>query len=136
VNDAPFAAWRYGIFPTNYTTVALPGGGSAIYATELYYPIAGIPPRVRTGLLIDVAPLTKSYFDAAVEAIRRQEPELNVLAWQGNLPFQAREMIRIPARYERQAWTLAGRIVSPDQVDDRIFDLRHWNINLSNGDLV
>jgi hypothetical protein len=35
VNDAAFAAWRYGIFPTSYTTVAL-RGGSAVYATDLY----------------------------------------------------------------------------------------------------
>jgi len=135
VNDATFTAWRYGIFPANYTTVPLPGG-SAIYATELYYPIEGIPPRLKTGLLIDVSPLTKTNFDAAVAAIRRREPELSVLAYQGSLPFQARDMLRIPAKYQRPAWTLAGRILIPDRIDEKIFDLRHWNINLSNGDLV
>ena len=45
-------------------------------------------------------------------------------------------MLRIPAKYERQAWTLAGRILDPAQIDDRVFDMRRWNINLSNGDLV
>jgi len=136
VNDAEFAAWRYGIFPTKYETVALPGDGRAIYATELYYPVAGLPPGIRAGVLIDVFPLIKANFDAAVTAIRQLEPELNVLAYQGVLPFEARDMIRIPAKYERQPWTLAGRILDPDKVDERIFDLRHWNINLSNGDLV
>ena len=136
VNDAGFAAWRYGIFPSNYTTVALPGGGSSLYATDLYYPIAGLPPDVRAGVLIDVFPLTKAHFDAAVLAVRRREPELTVLAYQGVLPFRARDMLRIPAKYERQAWTLAGRILNPTQVDDRVFDMSRWNINLSNGDLV
>ncbi len=136
VNDAEFAAWRYGIFPTHYTAVPLPGGGSAIYATELYYPIAGIPPRLRVGLLIDVFPLTQANFDAAVRDIRRREPGLSAIAWQGRLPFRSRDAIRIPAKYEKQPWTLAGRILNPGLVDDRVFDMRHWNINLSNGDLV
>ena len=136
VNDAGFAAWRYGIFPSNYTTVALPGGGSAIYATELYYPITGLPRGIRAGVLIDVFPLTKANFDAAVSGIRRREPDLTVLAYQGVLPFPARDMLRIPAKYEKQAWVLAGRILDPSQIDDRVFDMRHWNINLSNGDVV
>jgi hypothetical protein len=136
LNDAGFVAWRYGIFPSNYITVALPGGGTAIYATDLYYPIAGLPPNVRAGVLIDVFPLTKAHFDAAVLAVHRREPELNVLAYQGVLPFRARDMLRIPAKYERQAWTLAGRILDPTQIDDRVFDMSRWNINLSNGDLV
>jgi hypothetical protein len=135
INDSAFAAWRYGIFPTNYTTVDLPCG-AAIYATKLYYPITGLPPRLRPGILIDVFPLTKTNFDAAVQSIRHLEPDLNVLAYQGNLPFQARDMIRIPPKYERQPWTLAGRILNPDEVDQRIFDISHWNINLSNGDLI
>ena len=100
MNDAEFAAWRFGIFPTIYTTVALPGGCNAIYAAELYYPIAGIPRGIRAGLLIDVFPLTKVNFDAAVDGIRQRESALSVLAWQGNLPFQARDMIRSSARYE------------------------------------
>jgi hypothetical protein len=135
VNDAAFAAWRYGIFPSGYVTVAL-RGGTAVYATELYYPIAGVPPQVRLALLIDVAPLTQASFDEAVLTIRRREPGLTVLAYQGSLPFRPCEMIRIPEKYEKPSWTLAGRVLRPDQVDDRIFELRHWNINLSNGDLV
>ena len=136
VNDDGFSCWRYGIFPTNYTTIALPGGGVAIYATELHYPIAGIPRWLRVGLLIDVFPLSSENFDAAIEAIPRREPALNVLAYQGYLPFEPRGMLQVPARYERQPWTLAGRILTRDQIDDRIFEIRQWNINLSNGDLV
>jgi uncharacterized protein (TIGR03437 family) len=68
--------------------------------------------------------------------IRKRQPELTVLAYQGILPFQARAVVRVPARYERQPWTLAGRILDPEKVDERIFDPQHWNINLSNGDLV
>jgi Acetyltransferase (GNAT) domain len=136
VDDAVFTDWRYRIFPTDYTTISLPDGASAIYAIDLYYPISGIPPRLRTGILIDVSPLTKANFDAAVTSIRHREPTLSVLAYQGYLRFQPGEMLRIPAKYEKQPWTLAGKILIPGQLDARIFDLNSWNINLSNGDLV
>jgi len=135
LNDAAFAAYRYRVFPTTYYTVSLPAGG-AIYAKELYYPLVGIPANIRLGLLIDVFPLTKSNFDGAVAAIREREPQLGVLAYQGCLPFQPRDMILVPAKFEKQAWTLGGRILLPDAVDDRVFQIGNWNINLSNGDLA
>ena len=102
----------------------------------MYYPIVGIPRQLHTGILIDVSPMTKANFDAAVGRIREQEPTLSILAYQGYLRFQPRDMLRIPAKYEKQAWTLAGKILIPGQVDARVFDLNNWNINLSNGDLV
>ena len=136
VADARFTDWRYRIFPTRYTSIDLPDGGTAIYATELYYPITGIPPQLRTGILIDVSPLTKPNFDACVRQILERDPALSVLAYQGYLRFQPRDMLRIPAKYEKQPWTLAGKILISGQVDARVFDLNNWNINLSNGDLV
>jgi Acetyltransferase (GNAT) domain len=136
IADTVFTDWRYGIFPTRYTTVNLSGGATAIYAIDLYYPITGIPRQLRTGILIDVSPLNKVNFDAAVRQIREQEPRLKVLAYQGYLRFQPSDIIRIPAKYEKQPWTLGGKILIPEQLDVRIFDLNNWNINLSNGDLV
>ena len=135
VNDAAFADYRYQVFPTAYRNVSLPGGG-AIYAKDLFYPVAGIPANIRLGLLIDVIPLTKANFDAAAAAIRKLEPQLGALAYQGHLPFQPREMIPLPARFAKPSWTLGGRILLPAAADERVFDIANWNINLSNGDLV
>ncbi|MGA2741726.1 MAG: GNAT family N-acetyltransferase [Bryobacteraceae bacterium] len=135
VNDTAFADYRYQVFPTDYRNVSLPGGG-AIYATDLFYPVAGIPANMQLGLLIDVFPLTKINFDAAATAIRKLEPQLGALAYQGHLPFQPRDMIPVPARFEKPRWTLGGRILLPAVADERVFDIANWNINLSNGDLV
>jgi hypothetical protein len=135
VNDADFEEWRYRIFPAAYRTAEFPGA-KAIYATQLYYPIEALPSWVKLGLLIDVFPLTRANFDIAVREIRRQNPELNAIAYQGILPFRPREMVRIPAKYEKQSWTLAGKVLDPNQVDEKIFEAKNWNVNLSNGDLV
>lgn len=135
INDEQFAKYRYGIFPVPYRTVTFPGG-SAVYATEFFYPIEGVPPRLRLGLLLDVSPLEESCFNRAVAEVLRLEPRLHFLAYQGALPFRPREMFRVPERFEKKGWFLAGRILRDDLVDERVFDIAHWNINLSNGDLI
>jgi hypothetical protein len=135
VNDETFTAFRYGIFPAPYQTVSLAGGG-ATYTTKPFYPIEGLPLRIRFALLLDVWPLDAPTFDRAVAEIRRREPGLHVIAYQGRLPFRPREMFRVPERFEKKAWWLAGRILREDLIDERVFDIANWNINLSNGDLV
>jgi hypothetical protein len=135
INDEEFRQFRYGIFPAPYQTVALDGGG-AVYATQLFYPIEGVPPWLRMALLLDVWPLDARTFDRAIAEIRRREPRIHAIAYQGRLPFRPREMFCVPARFEKKAWFLAGKILRDDVVDERIFDIVNWNINLSNGDLV
>ena len=135
VNDEPFRNYRYGMFPAPYQTVPLEGGG-AVYTTKPFYPIEGVPAWLRMALLLDVWPLDAATFERALAEIRRREPRLHAIAYQGRLPFRPREMFRVPARFEKKAWFLAGRILREDLVDERIFDIANWNINLSNGDLV
>jgi hypothetical protein len=135
INDEQFRKYRYSVFPAPYQTMTLDGGG-VVYTTELFYPIEGLPPWIRMALLLDVWPLDAGTFDRAVAEIRRREPRINAIAYQGRLPFRPREMFRVPARFEKKAWFLAGRILREDLVDERIFDIANWNINLSNGDLV
>ena len=136
IADPAFLKYRYGVFPIPYKSVPLPGGGTAVYATELYYPVQGVPHWLRFGLLIDVTPLTRENLDAAVRLIRTQEPDLHALAHQGYLPFQPLRMLQIPQRLEKKAWFVMGRILRSDLVDERIYDISNWCINLSNGDLV
>jgi hypothetical protein len=136
INDADFAAYRYRMYPVRYKRVELDSGGACVYTTELFYPIEGLPKDLRLGVLLDVDPLSKEKIEQAVDAIRARESNLEFLAYQGYLPFQPRNLLRIPERLERPPWFLAGRILLPDLVDKRVFEIANWNINLSNGDLI
>ena len=136
INDEQFQHYRYSVFPVPYRSLALGDGAGGVYTTELFYQLEGLPRGVRLGLLLDVWPLDRATFDRAVDEIRRREPRLHFLAYQGRLPFRPRDMFRVPPRLEKKAWFVAGRILRDDLVDDRVFDISHWNINLSNGDLV
>jgi hypothetical protein len=135
VNDRAFRDYRYGILPTEYRTIAA-AGGQGIYTRRLYYEIPGIPRGIRVSLLLDVSPFRADVFDEIVRAIRRQEPQIDYLAYQGWLPFRPKSMWRVPQFLERPHWYACGRILRPDVVDERIFEIHNWNINLSNGDLV
>jgi Acetyltransferase (GNAT) domain len=136
INDADFRAYRYKVFPVKYQTAELSGGAAAVYTTEFFYPIEGLPRGLRIGILLDVDPLTKSAVEEAVNFIRKRESQIDFLAYQGYLPFRPRNLLMVPGRFEKKAWYFMGRILRDDLVDARIFDMRRWNVNLSNGDLI
>ncbi len=135
IDDRAFRDYRYRIFPTEYRTIAA-GGGQGIYTGRMFYEIPAIPRGMRLSLLVDVSPLRPGVFNAVVEAIRRTEPRIDYLAYQGRLPFRPKLMWRVPRNFERPRWYACGRILLPEALDQRIYDIRNWNINLSNGDIV
>ena len=134
--DAGFLKYRYNIFPVDYRVVHGAADTTGWYLTDPYYPIEGTPKGVRFGLLVDVTPFSRKAFDEAIGLIAAREPGLDYLAYQGFLPFQPANTITVPERFERKAWYAMGRILQSDVIDERIFDIRAWNLNLSNGDLV
>lgn len=136
ISDATFVTYRYGIFPVAYQVVPLPDEGWFVYTKEFYYPLEGVPSGIRLCLLLDVYPMTKENFDRATGLIIDREDRLEYLAYQGRLSFQPRDMFRVPERFEKKSWFLVGRVLRPDLVDDRIFKIAYWNLNLSNGDLI
>jgi len=135
IDDSLFEAYRYGIFPTEYRKIEVTGG-QGIYTGRLYYEIPGIPKNIRVSLLVDVRPLSRVVFNETVRAIMRCERNIDYLVYQGWLPFQPALMWRVPRGLERVHWYACGRILRPDMVDERIYDIRNWNLNLSNGDIV
>ena len=135
INDDAFRKYRYRMFPAIYHEVPLHDGGLCVYTTEPFYPIEGLE-RIALALLVDVDPPARQNLEHAVSIVRRRDPKAEFVAYQGFLPCPPRNMLRVPKRFEKKSWVFAGRILRPELVDDRVFDIRQWKINLSNGDLV
>lgn len=135
VDDSAFRAYRYGIFPTEYRKISA-RAGEGIYTGRLFYEIPDVPRGVRFSLLVDVNPLTPAAFEGVVRAIRRKEPEIDYLAYQGTLSFRPKTMWRVAPRFARPHWRACVRVLRPEMVDERIYDIDNWNLNLSNGDIV
>jgi hypothetical protein len=134
-NDDPFLAYRYSFFPTEYRQVKVEGG-EAVYTGRMFWNLPGAPEHLRLSLLVDVRPSRRSVFDAVVREIVRTVRDIDYLIYPGHLPFQPRLLWRVPRRMERPRYYLGGRILRPDLIDDRVYQIDNWDINLSNTDLV
>jgi hypothetical protein len=53
----------------------------------------------------------------------------------GRLPFSPRPLLRVPAFMKPRRVYLCGKLLSPGALDDRVFNLDNWNVNISNFDV-
>ncbi len=127
VGDASFDRHRY---DGKHSTLSLGGDAKCVYrlCTE--------KDNVRVAFLVDVAPLTPECFALAVRhvyavTVRRAD----MLMYVGRLPFRPGGCFRVPPSWEPRQVRMCGKILKPDLVDERIFDVEHWNVNISNSDV-
>jgi hypothetical protein len=91
---------------------------------------------VMVAYLIDVYPLSKWYLENAVKAIYTKEfGNIDVIIYVGNIDFKVKNLIKVPKIYEPKNIYMSGAILNTENVDDRIFDLNAWEVNLSNYDV-
>lgn len=92
--------------------------------------------RMRVAFLIDVTPLTPRCFTAAVRAVHGAAANhADVLLYVGRLPFRPGGCLRVPSRWEPRQIRLCGKVLRPEIVDERVFNIVNWNVNLSNFDV-
>jgi hypothetical protein len=59
----------------------------------------------------------------------------DVLLYVGRLPFRPGGCLRVPSRWEPRQIRLCGKVLRPEIVDERVFNIVNWNVNLSNFDV-
>jgi hypothetical protein len=135
IDDAAFRSYRYSYFETEYRSVSV-DGGAAVYTGRMFWPLPGAPEDLHLSMLVDVWPLQPEVFDGLTREIVRKDRSIDYLIYPGCLPFQPRSLWRVPRRLERPRYFLGGRVLRPDLIDARVYDLSNWRINLSDTDLV
>lgn len=92
---------------------------------------------VKSAFLIDCTDTSKRAFQQAISYIfKHHRHEFDVLLYVGILPFCPFNMLRIPHKYEPKHFHFHAKNLDKSRVDDRVFDLINWNVNLSNYDLL
>lgn len=92
---------------------------------------------VRTAFIMDMSVKSPKAFTQGVNwLLKRHGKEFDLLLYPGNLGFKVTGMIRIPRRFEPKNFNLAGKILDKSAVGDELFDIRNWDTNLSNYDLL
>jgi hypothetical protein len=127
VSDICFQRHRYN---GNYHIVDLDRGGKCIYRVYVE------DNRIRVLYIIDVNPLTCATFDEAVQQVCRQHSKsIDIFMYVGLLPFKTARMLIVPEQRRPRRVRMCGTLLEPGAVDDRIFQIKNWNVNISNFDV-
>lgn len=125
---ADFDLFRYKWFGGDYTVVE-DGNLKFIYRDSEFK-------GKRATFLMDVFPLSKSHFDKACRYIYNHEKHTPLILYVGNLPFRPLSMLRIPHCIEPKHFNFVGKIFDPDFFETDVLDIKNWELNLSNYDLL
>ena len=131
VTDAAFVAYRYSFYHRysgrgdGYVKVELPWG-HFVYRREC---IDGID----AAFLVDVYPLTAGHLaDAVRRVFAAERNRVSAILYIGNPPFRPRNLLKVPLRLEPKPVYMTGKILIDGAVDDRVFALENWCVNLAN----
>lgn len=95
---------------------------------------------VRTAFLIDVVGKNERAYWLAVRYILKNEKQrFDLLMHVGHLPIGVKRigLIKIPRRFEPKHFYMSGKVLDKKQVNkDVIYDIKNWDVNLSDYDLI
>ena len=70
------------------------------------------------------------------EDIVSSEKAVDLIVYFGFLKFSPINLYRLPERIKPKNTYVAGKILLPNVIDDRIFSIENWNFNLSDLDWI
>jgi hypothetical protein len=127
ITDRKFERHRY---DHSYNRIALGKGGMCFYKT--YEEKGGI----RALYIIDVLPLTAAYLARAVKCVlKATSGTADMITYVGKLPFRPLGLWKVPESRRPQRIHMTGRILNRRLVDDSVFNLNNWRVNLSDFDV-
>jgi hypothetical protein len=93
---------------------------------------------IKTAFLMDVYPLNKKNFDKSVRSLfYKSRSDFEIALYVGYLHFCPSSMIKIPKKYEPKTFHFVGNILDKEILGSNvIFDVKNWDVNLSNYDLL
>ena len=127
VCDGDFEAHRY---DGQYDVIETRQGGKCVYriCTEEH--------GIRTLHVVDVYPLKYALFEEAIrELYSRHAKSIDVMLYVGRLAFAPRRLIRVPRSRRPQRVRMCGKLLTSGSVDERVFRIENWNVNISNFDV-
>jgi len=128
INDQAFIEYRYSLFEGNYKIIK-DDFGYFSYRIESYM-------NTLSAYLIDVYPMTKNRFDYAVRYIIRNELKIDVVLFVGKIDFTPIGLYKVPKKFEPKTVYMSGKILDNTKIDEKIFYIQYWNVNLSNFDVL
>lgn len=93
---------------------------------------------IRTAFIVDVNPKTAKNFNKAVRYLLKHESSnFDLILYVGNYTGCCSGLIKIPPRFSTKNFYFTGFILDETKINQEdIFNLNHWDVNLSNYDLL
>ena len=103
---------------------------------EIIYKL-DIHENVNIAYILDVIPLNKSTLQKATSALsNKYNFGIDSIIYIGNINFNPINILKVPIQYEPKNIYVSGLILDNEVIDDRIWLLENWNLNLSNMDVL
>ena len=67
---------------------------------------------------------------------KKERKGIDMIIYVGNLPFTPIGLISVPHRLEPKHFNFTCKPLVKDFFDDSLYDIRNWEVNLSNYDLL
>lgn len=93
---------------------------------------------VKTAFILDVSPKSsRNYVDAVKYLLMYHSDEFDLVLYPGELPFGVTGMVKLPRKVEPKNFNMTGNILDKKMLDEKvIYDIKKWDTNLSNYDLI
>ena len=85
--------------------------------------------------IIDVFPLTKENLEKSVKKLKKLTIGIDLIIYVGKLKTVPSNLLKIPDFILKKQTYVSGIVLDSTQINDSIFDISNWNINLSNFDI-
>ena len=85
--------------------------------------------------IIDVLPLTKKNLEMAVNILKKLNLDIDLIIYVGQLKKIPKNLIEIPDFFLKKQRTISGKILDATQINEKVYNIFNWNINLSNFDI-
>lgn len=89
--------------------------------------------NIRIAIIGNTYPLCKKNLEKSVKEISKLD-NIDLVAYFGHLDFKPINLFKVIKKLQPTKIRLSGRILLPDEVDERIFDIKNWEINSLNFD--
>lgn len=123
--------------PTRYQRFGGEYGFAKLKNGECHYKVKEHE-GVRTAFILEVSPKSpRNYVDSVRYLLKHHSKEFDLVLYPGELPFAVTGMIRLPRKVEPKNFNMTGNILDKNVLDEKvIYDIRNWDTNLSNYDLI
>lgn len=92
---------------------------------------------IRTAFIIDITDKSPASFNLAVRyLISNHKKDFDLILYPGLLNSWSTGLIPLPVKYEPKNFYFVGKILDKDALGDEVWDIRNWDTNLSNYDLI